>query len=170
MSSDFGKLFDLAVASAALAWWSVGVVVLEAWAAVRADPDVRASSGSSRCCMPSSAVAVTLYLYWPFLEMFHHVTRQQCSPLAIGSRCVIPVSVFVLANRNIAPTARARFGRDLIGSPAWSRSCSGVSERLSTPFPPGVEPLDDDGAPTDLDGTAVEQLTTSAKTPISIRV
>ena len=57
------------------------------------------------------ATGVTLYLFWPVIKMFDHVSTPQqmlvLMPVAIS--LVIPVSVFVLVNRNLTPAARARF-------------------------------------------------------------
>ncbi len=46
----------------------------------------------------------------------------------------------------------------------------GCQDDVSTPFPPGLEPLDDDAGPRDLDGTVVEHLTTFSEKPDIIRV
>jgi len=46
---------------------------------------------------------------------------------------------------------------------------AGCQDDISTPFPPGLEPLSDDAVPLDLDGTVVEQLTTSSKNTDYIR-
>lgn len=40
---------------------------------------------------------------------------------------------------------------------------AGCQDDISTPFPPGLEPFDDDGEPAELDGTVQEQLTHSSK-------
>jgi hypothetical protein len=47
---------------------------------------------------------------------------------------------------------------------------AGCQDDISTPFPPGLEPFDDDGAPAELDGTVQEQLTHSSKDSDFIRV
>jgi len=45
----------------------------------------------------------------------------------------------------------------------------GCQDSISTPFPPGLEPFDDDGAVDDLDATFTEELTTSSKDTDMIR-
>jgi hypothetical protein len=95
-------------------WWSAGLVMLQSWAAyelIRMGPQhkliARVYSGV--------AIAVTVYLFLPAVQMFRHARGldgkqmmiMMLGPIAIS--LVIPIATFLLVNRSIAPTARARF-------------------------------------------------------------
>jgi hypothetical protein len=94
-------------------WWSVGVVVLQAWAGyelVRMSPNSRAIA----TVFGVVGAAVTMYVNWPMLQALKSAggfvgnnQALQVGPIAIA--LVIPVATVVLVNRKIAPTARARF-------------------------------------------------------------
>ena len=94
-------------------WFSVGVVVLQAWAGFEL---VRMSPQSRIIATVFGIVsgAVTLYIYWPVFKSLKHMRLGggmqnvlMFAPIALG--LVIPVATVILVNRKIAPTARARF-------------------------------------------------------------
>lgn len=93
-------------------WWSAGLVVLQAWAGFEL---IRMSSTHRIIGTVFSIVAivVSVYLTWPVLQQLKFIGRMgpegvmMFIPMAI--QLVIPVSTLILVNRNIAPTARARF-------------------------------------------------------------
>jgi hypothetical protein len=94
-------------------WWSAGLISLQAWAGfelIRMSPHSRIIG----IVFAVVASAVTVYLMWPVLQSFGHLSRMMSPdsllifiPLAI--QLVIPVSTLILVNRKIAPTAQARF-------------------------------------------------------------
>lgn len=96
-------------------WFSVGLVVLQAWAGfelVRMSPQSRAIAS----VFGVVGAAVTLYINWPMLKMLKGMSGLlgrggaellQVAPMAIA--LVVPVLTLILVNRKIAPTARARF-------------------------------------------------------------
>lgn len=49
-------------------------------------------------------------------------------------------------------------------------ACAACQDSIATPFPPGLEPFDDDGVPLTLDGTVAETLRTTARDDGAIRV
>lgn len=93
-------------------WWSAGLVVLQAWAGFEL---IRMSSTHRIIGTVFSIVAivVSVYLTWPVLQQLKFIGRMgpegvmMFIPMAI--QLVIPISTLILVNRNIAPTARARF-------------------------------------------------------------
>jgi hypothetical protein len=94
-------------------WWSVGVVVLQAWAGYEL---IRMSAQSRVIATVFGVVgtAVTLYINWPMLHALKSMggflgssQALQFGPVAMA--LIIPVITIVLVNRKIAPTARARF-------------------------------------------------------------
>jgi hypothetical protein len=94
-------------------WWSVGLTMFQLWAGyelVRMSPHSRVIA----TVYAVVAGALTIYIMWPVLQGMKHLGRMlspetvmMIVPLAI--QLVIPVSVLILVNRKIAPTARARF-------------------------------------------------------------
>ena len=94
-------------------WFSVGVVVLQAWAGfelVRMSPQSRIIA----TVFGIVSSAVTLYIYWPVFQSLKHMRLGgglqnvlMFAPIALG--LVVPVATVILVNRKIAPTARARF-------------------------------------------------------------
>jgi hypothetical protein len=94
-------------------WWSAGLTMFQLWAGY----ELVRMSPHSRIIATAFAViagALTVYIMWPVLQGMKHLGRMlspemvmMIIPLAI--QLVIPVSVLVLVNRRIAPTARARF-------------------------------------------------------------
>jgi hypothetical protein len=94
-------------------WWSVGVVVLQAWAGYEL---IRMSAQSRVIATVFGVVgtAVTLYINWPLLQALKSMggflgnsQALQFGPVAMA--LILPVITIVLVNRKIAPTARARF-------------------------------------------------------------
>ncbi len=93
-------------------WFSAGLVALQAWAGYEL---IRMSSTQRIIGTVFSIVAiiVSVYLTWPMLQQLKHIGRMgpqgvmMFIPMAI--QLVIPISTLILVNRNIAPTARARF-------------------------------------------------------------
>jgi hypothetical protein len=93
-------------------WFSVGLVVLQAWAGfelIRMSPQSRIVA----TVFGIVAACIALYISWPMLKMFKHLRSIDPSgimllmPIALG--LIIPISTILLVNRKIAPTARARF-------------------------------------------------------------
>ncbi|MGE5186939.1 MAG: hypothetical protein ACM31C_33035 [Acidobacteriota bacterium] len=97
-------------------WWSVGLVLLQAWAGyelVRMSPQSKIIA----TIFGAVAVAVTVYLYWPILDAVRHAGSGHgkmgmsdtlvFGPLVI--QLILPVSTILLVNRKISPQARARF-------------------------------------------------------------
>ncbi|MBA2545082.1 MAG: hypothetical protein H0V17_35895 [Deltaproteobacteria bacterium] len=106
------KLFDiLDGASGRSPWWNVGLAMFEGWAGYEL---IRMTRHHRIIALAYAAVAsaVTLYLFWPALQQLDNIRISSPQhlfmllPLALA--LVIPASVLVLVNRNIAPTARAR--------------------------------------------------------------
>lgn len=94
-------------------WWSVGQVLLQAWAGYEL---VRMSAQSRVIATVYGAVgvALTLYLNWPLIQAMKemHGRAGMTETLALGPvvlALIIPVATILLVNRKIAPTARARF-------------------------------------------------------------
>ncbi len=93
-------------------WFSVALVALQAWAGFEM---IRMSSIQRIIGTVFSIVAiiVSVYLTWPVLQQLKHIGRMgpqgvmMFVPMAI--QLVIPIATLILVNRNIAPTARARF-------------------------------------------------------------
>jgi hypothetical protein len=95
-------------------WWSIGLVVLQAWAGYEL---VRMSPHSRILATVFGVVgsAVTLYISWPLVQMLKHshgflvqgTAAVSFGPVVIA--LIIPVATLVLVNRKIAPTAKARF-------------------------------------------------------------
>ena len=94
-------------------WWSIGLVILQAWAGFEL---VRMSAQSRMIAMVYGLVgiAVTLYVQWPFLQELRHAREMlgggevmMIGPLVIS--LIVPTATILLVNRKIAPTARARF-------------------------------------------------------------
>ncbi len=93
-------------------WFSAGLVALQAWAGYEL---IRMSSTQRIIGTVFSIVAiiVSVYLTWPVLQQLKHIGRMgpqgvmMFVPMTI--QLVIPISTLILVNRNIAPTARARF-------------------------------------------------------------
>jgi hypothetical protein len=114
---DANPLFDRMMTISGLSglhsiWFSVGLVVLQAWAGfelIRMSPQSRVIA----TVFGVVGTAVTLYTNWPVIEsmrslrFFSADTLTALGPLAI--QIVIPVLTVVIVNRKIAPTARARF-------------------------------------------------------------
>jgi hypothetical protein len=93
-------------------WWSVGLVALQAWAGFEL---IRMSS-THRIIGTVFAIVtiiVSVYISWPLLQNLKMLGRlgpegiMKFIPMAI--QLVLPVVTLILVNRNIAPTARARF-------------------------------------------------------------
>lgn len=95
-------------------WFSVGLVVLQAWAGFEL---VRMSPQSRIVATVFGVIgsAVTLYINWPMLKMFKGMGRmlggnsQMMAVAPVAISLIIPVATVILVNRKIAPTARARF-------------------------------------------------------------
>jgi hypothetical protein len=93
-------------------WWSVGMVVLQAWAGYEL---VRMSSQARVVATIAGAIisAVTIYMFWPVVDALRHggdggpTQTLILGPLVL--QLIIPVSTIVLVNRKISPTARARY-------------------------------------------------------------
>ncbi len=93
-------------------WWSAGLVALQAWAGFEL---VRMSSTHRIIGTVYAIVAIiiSVYLTWPVLQQMKYILRggpetmMMFLPMAI--QLVIPIATLVLVNRNIAPTAQARF-------------------------------------------------------------
>jgi hypothetical protein len=107
------KLFELFGADSGRSpWWSVGIGMFEGWAGYEL---IRMTRHHRIIATAYAAVAsaVTLYLFWPVLKELDEIRisspEHLFSLLPVAIALVIPVSVLVLVNRNIAPTARARF-------------------------------------------------------------
>lgn len=102
-------------------WWSAGLIALQAWAGFEL---VRMSSTHRIVGTVYAIVAIiiSVYLTWPVLQAMKHIGRMGPSavtmfiPLAI--QLVIPIATLVLVNRNVAPTARARFRTPPAAPPA----------------------------------------------------
>ncbi|MBA3464829.1 MAG: hypothetical protein H0T46_33150 [Deltaproteobacteria bacterium] len=93
-------------------WWSVGLIALQAWAGYEL---VRMSSthriiGTVYAII---AIIISVYLTWPVLQALKHIGRMGPQGIAMfipmAMQLVIPVATLILVNRNIAPTAQARF-------------------------------------------------------------
>ena len=93
-------------------WWSAGLVALQAWAGfelVRMSPTHRVLG----TVYAMVAIIVGVYLTWPVLQALKHFGRlgpqgvMLFIPMAM--QLVVPIATLILVNRNIAPTARARF-------------------------------------------------------------
>jgi hypothetical protein len=90
-------------------WWNVGICMFQGWAGFEL---IRMSAHHRLIASLYAGVtaAVTVYMYWPMLKLLEHMSKTQLlSILPVAIALVIPVSVFVLVNRNLTPTARARF-------------------------------------------------------------
>ncbi len=107
---EFDKLFMLGMGDSFRSpWWSAGICLFQAWAGFEL---IRMSAHHRLIASLYAGVtaAVTIYMYWPMFKMLSHMSKLQLmSVLPIAIALVIPVSVFVLVNRNLTPTARARF-------------------------------------------------------------
>lgn len=96
-------------------WFSVGLVVLQAWAGfelVRMSPQSRIIA----TVFGLVGAGVTVYINWPMIKALKHIGgvlgRDGSGALMLGPLAmalIIPVATIVLVNRKIAPTARARF-------------------------------------------------------------
>jgi hypothetical protein len=93
-------------------WWSVGLIALQAWAGFEL---VRMSSthriiGTIYAIV---AIIISVYLTWPVLQALKHIGRMGPQGIAMfipmAIQLVIPIATLILVNRNIAPTAYARF-------------------------------------------------------------
>jgi hypothetical protein len=94
-------------------WWSVGLVVLQAWAGyelIRMSPQSRIIA----TVFGVVGTGVTLYINWPLIKALKSIggflgnsQAMQIGPVAMA--LIIPIVTIVLVNRKIAPTARARF-------------------------------------------------------------
>ncbi|MEO7095103.1 MAG: hypothetical protein ABI175_17720, partial [Polyangiales bacterium] len=93
-------------------WWSAGLIALQGWAAYEL---IRMSSthrivGTAFAIL---AIIISVYISWPVLQNLKMIGRlgpqgaMMFIPMAI--QLVLPVATLILVNRNIAPTARARF-------------------------------------------------------------
>jgi len=108
-----GAVKQLMPEAARSLWFSVGIVVLEAWTGfelVRMSPQSRAIAN----VFGVVGTAVTLYVDWPMLHAMRKLTLGWSSSLLylpIVLALIIPVATLLLVNRKIAPTARARFKR-----------------------------------------------------------
>ncbi len=94
-------------------WWSVGMVVLQAWAGYEL---VRMSSQARMIATIAGAIisAVTIYMFWPVVDALRHSGGEggPTQTLILGPlvlQLIIPVATIVLVNRKISPTARARY-------------------------------------------------------------
>jgi hypothetical protein len=93
-------------------WWSAGLIVLQAWAGYEL---VRMSSTHRIIGTVYAIVAIiiSVYLTWPVLQQLKFIMRMgpqgimMFLPMAI--QLVIPISTLILVNRNVRPTAQARF-------------------------------------------------------------
>ena len=93
-------------------WWSAGLVALQAWAGFEL---IRMSSKHRiiGTVFAIVTIIVSVYISWPMLQNVRMLGRlgpegvMKFIPMAI--QLVIPVVTLILVNRNIAPTARARF-------------------------------------------------------------
>ena len=109
---EMGKLLALAGAGGMRSlWWSVGMVVLQAWAGYEL---IRMSAQSRIIATVYGvlSVGINLYLNWPLIQMIRHAHGFGQETLAAGPlvlAMIIPVATVVLVNRKIAPTATARF-------------------------------------------------------------
>ncbi len=93
-------------------WFSVGLVVLQAWAGfelVRMSPQSRIIA----TVFGVVGAVLTVYINWPILQALQHMRGfDQSSVLMFGPMAmglIVPVATLVLVNRKIAPTATARF-------------------------------------------------------------
>lgn len=95
-------------------WFSVGLVVFQAWAGF----ELIRMSRQSRIIATLFGVigaGVTLYINWPMLQLFKHATRllrdnsQMLAMMPMVIALIVPIATIILVNRKIAPTARARF-------------------------------------------------------------
>jgi hypothetical protein len=118
LGSDFGGRYTemlsfMGPSGARSLWWSVGLTTFQLWAGyelIRMSPHSRVIA----TVFSVVAAALTIYIMWPLFDQMKHLGRflnpenmMVIIPLAI--QLVIPVSVLLLVNRKIAPTARARF-------------------------------------------------------------
>ena len=93
-------------------WWSVGLIALQAWAGYEL---VRMSSTHRIIGTVYAIVAIiiSVYLTWPVLQALKHIGRMGPQGIAMfipmAMQLVIPIATLILVNRNIAPTAQARF-------------------------------------------------------------
>lgn len=115
--SDFGKLQELMALGGGggvlrSVWFSVGLVLLQGWAGfelIRMSPHSRAVA----TVFGVIGAVITVYINWPMLDALKHMRGIDPNsvllfgPLAMA--LIIPIATIVLANRKIAPTARARF-------------------------------------------------------------
>ena len=122
-SGELSSLFAMGGAAGGLRsiWWSVGLVVLQAWAGYEL---VRMSPQSKIIATVFGAVAagISIYLYWPVIDAIRHSHGRMgmeetliFGPLVI--QLIIPVSTILLVNRKISPQARARFRTPPAASP-----------------------------------------------------
>lgn len=111
-SRELQSLFALGAAIGARSvWWSIGTVVLQAWAGfelVRMSPQRRAIATAYGVI----GAIVTVYTNWPMLRALRHASiggtdTMVVAPLAFA--LILPIATIVLVNRKIAPTARARY-------------------------------------------------------------
>ena len=94
-------------------WFSVGIVVLQAWAGyelIRMSPQSRIIGS----VFGIVGAIVTVYINWPIINAIKGARgfigqseAMMLGPMAMA--LIIPVATLVLVNRKIAPTARARF-------------------------------------------------------------
>lgn len=95
-------------------WFSVGLVILQGWAGYEL---IRMSAQARIVATVYGVVGVivTIYMNMPLVDMFRGArgafrNAEQLvalGPIAIA--LIIPIATLILVNRNIAPTARARF-------------------------------------------------------------
>lgn len=117
----FGAMMAMGGSLGRSMWFSVGMVVLQAWAGyelVRMSPHSRALA----TVYGIVGAIVTVYISWPMIEALKHMRGMigQSEILAVGPLALsllIPIATIVLVNRKIAPTARARFRTKPTGTP-----------------------------------------------------
>ena len=112
VGDDAGGLQRLPAAVAAHSpWFSVGVLVLQAWSGfelVRMSPQSRAIAN----VFGVIGTAVTLYVDWPLFQALKKLDIGYNSSLVympVVLAMIIPIATLLLVNRKVAPTARARF-------------------------------------------------------------
>jgi hypothetical protein len=119
MSHSADVLWSLIGGGAHSLWWNAGLIILQGWAGfelVRMSPQSKVIATAYAII----AIALTLYLEWPMIEIIRHVVTPgikladdgpgvilMLGPIVIA--LIVPVATIVLVHRKIAPTARARY-------------------------------------------------------------
>jgi hypothetical protein len=111
---DFAEMFSIfGSAGVRSIWWSIGLLALQAWAGfelIRMSPQSRIIAS----VFGVVGTLVTLYAGGPAMHQLEHLTTlpNAQTTLTLGGfflASILPPTTLILVNRNVSPTARARF-------------------------------------------------------------